>query len=207
MLELGIYGGTFAPVHIGHVAAAEAFFNTLSLDKLLIIPTLIPPHKTVCFPDNPNDRLEMLHLAFKTHPEYEKKIFISDYELGAPPPSYTVNTLEHFTEDGTHITFLCGTDMFLTLDSWRSPERIFALCRIALMLREENASEELLAQIETKKAVYAERFGADIVTVHAPAIEISSSAIRAGDDDMRKRYLPKAVYDYVKEHGLYERIQ
>jgi len=203
MFELAIYGGTFAPVHNGHIHAANAFFNAIDPDKLLLIPTLIPPHKQISFKDDPAHRLNMLRLAFEDHPLYNQKIFISDYELNAPPPSYTVNTLRHFTEKDTRITFLVGTDMFLTLDKWYCPDEILKLCRIALMKREaENADIDaaILKQTEFLK----ERFGADIITVNIPPIEVSSSEIRAGDDCFKQKYLPSKVYAYIKEHSLYE---
>lgn len=201
MFELAIYGGTFAPVHNGHVHAARVFFDTVKPDKLLIIPTLIPPHKQITFEDNPSDRLKMLDLAFKDEPLYGKKLFISDYELTAPAPSYTVNTLKHFFSPDTHITFLVGTDMFLTLDKWKAPDEIFSLCTVALMKREADDDDVLIAQ---KKAEYKNRFNADIIFIDAAPIEISSSDIRLADDETKKKYLPKAVYQYIKERSLYE---
>ncbi len=203
MKELAIYGGTFAPIHNGHLLAANAFLDTVKPDKLLIIPTLIPPHKQIDFDDNPIDRLKMLHLTFDSHPEYGKKLFISEYELSIPPPSYTVNTLKHFSSPDTHITFLCGTDMFLTLHSWYHADEIMKLCTVALMKREaENA--EITENIEKQTEFLTESFGADIITINVPPIEISSSDIRNGDDETRKKYLPPAVYDYIKEKKLYE---
>lgn len=201
MFELAIYGGTFAPVHNGHVHAAKAFLDTVKPDKLLIIPTLIPPHKQITFEDTPSDRLKMLHLAFKDEMLYGKKIFISDYELTAPAPSYTVNTLRHFSSPDTHITFLVGTDMFLTLDKWKSPDEIFSLCTVALMKRQSDDDNTL---IEQKTEEYRNRFNADIVFIDVAPIEISSSDIRLADDEIKQRYLPKEVYQYIKERALYE---
>ncbi len=203
MYELAIYGGTFAPVHKGHVHAAISFFEEIQPDKLLIIPTLIPPHKQLDFKDNPSDRLEMLRLAFEDHPQYGKKIFLSDYELNTPPPSYTVNTLKHFSSPDTHITFLVGTDMFLTLDKWYKPEEIFKLCTVALM-RREASNGEISALIDKKLVDYRNKYGADIKIINTPPIEISSSEMRLGDDEAMKKFLPRAVYDYVKEMRLYE---
>ena len=202
MFELAIYGGTFAPVHNGHIRAAKAFFDAVKPDKLLIIPTLIPPHKQLDFTDDPTDRLEMLRLAFKDDEHYGDKLFISDYELHAPPPSYTVNTLRHFTRDGQRITFLVGTDMFLTLDKWREHEEIFRLSRIALMKRERE-NPDILSKINEKQVIYRNKYNADIIIVTEPPIEISSSDIRNGSDDLRKKYLPSSVYDYIKERNLY----
>ena len=203
MYELAIYGGTFAPVHIGHVHAAKAFYDAIQPDKLLIIPTLIPPHKQMKFPDDPQDRLNMLKLAFKNEPLFEKKIFICDYELTAPPPSYTVNTLRHFKNDNTHITFLVGTDMFLTLDKWREPEEIFKLCTIALM-RREHQDKRISAQINEKLSIYRNFYDADIKIIETPPIKISSSDLRGASAYLMKKYLPKEVCEYIKEHRLYE---
>lgn len=204
MFELGIYGGTFAPVHNGHLAAAKAFYKEARLDRLLIIPTLIPPHKQITFPDDPQDRLNMLRLAFENEEGYGDKLMISEYELNSPPPSYTVNTLRHFSEPSTHITFLCGTDMFLTLDTWREPEEIFKLAKIAVMLREENAAPEIVRSVQSSSEFYKKHYNADIVMLHSTAIEISSSDIRSGSDSLRRKYLPPSVYKYITENSLYE---
>ena len=202
MFELAIYGGTFAPVHNGHIHAARAFFDAVKPDKLLIIPTLIPPHKQIDFIDSPNDRFEMLKLAFKDEPLYGDKIFISDIELNSPAPSYTVNTLRALSAPDTRITMLVGTDMFLTLDRWFMSEEIFRLCRVALMQR-ENDKTEIKAQIDKKLTIYRNKCNADVIIINEPPIEISSSDIRGFSDEMRKKYLPKPVYDFVKERGLY----
>ena len=203
MKELAIYGGTFAPVHNGHLLAANAFFETVKPDKMLIIPTLIPPHKRIDFADDPKERLEMLHLTFDSHPEYGKKLFISEYELNSPPPSYTVNTLKHFSSPDTHITFLCGTDMFLTIHSWHRADEILKLCTVALMKREAE-NMEISEKIEKQRKFLIESFKADITTIDVPPIEISSSEIRSGNDEIRKKYLPPTVYNYIKEKKLYE---
>lgn len=204
MLELGIYGGTFAPVHNGHIAAARAFYTQARLDRLLIVPTLIPPHKQLTFKDDPTDRLNMLKLAFENEIGYGDTLVISDHELKSPPPSYTVNTLEHFSSPDTHITFLCGTDMFLTLDSWRSPDRIFALATVAVMLRESHADDALLATVRECTERYTRKYGADILMIKSPPVEISSSDIRSGDDSLKRRFLPPSVYEYVTRRHLYE---
>lgn len=203
MIELAIYGGTFAPVHNGHLRAVDALLRELDPDKLLIIPTLIPPHKQIDWLDTPATRLKMLHLAFETHPQYGKKLFISEYELNSPPPSYTVNTLRHFTSPDTHITFLCGTDMFLTLEKWREPQEIFNLCTMAVMQR-ENGDVSALEKIKKQAEFLKNKFGADIKIINAEPIEISSSDIRKGDNALRKSYLPDAVYEFIKENSLYD---
>ena len=203
MYELAIYGGTFAPVHNGHIHAANSFLDALCPDKLLIMPNRITPRKQDESCSSPEDRLNMLKLAFEDHPLYENKIFISDHELLTPAPSYTVNTLKHFAAPDTRLTFLVGTDMFLILDKWYLSSEIFRLSRIALMKR-ETETPEITEDIEKQTAFLRERFKADIITVDISPIEISSSQIRSGDDDLRQKYLPKKVYLYIKEHSLYE---
>ena len=202
MEKTAIYGGTFAPVHIGHVRAAKEFFKAVKPDRLLIIPTLIPPHKQITFRDNPVDRLNMLHLAFDDDSFFEGKLTVSDYELNSPPPSYTVNTLRHFSAPDRKLIFLVGTDMYVTLDKWREPEEIFKLCTVALMKREKE-SDKISAIVDDKTFVFRNKYNADIIFIEAPAIEISSSQIRNGSDSLRKKYHPPQVYDYIKEFGLY----
>ena len=128
---------------------------------------------------------------------------ISDHELLASAPSYTVNTLKHFAAPDTRLTFLVGTDMFLILDKWYLSSEIFRLSHIALMKR-ETESPEITEAIEKQTVFLSEKFKADIITVDISPIEISSSQIRSGDDDLRQKYLPKKVYLYIKEHSLYE---
>ena len=96
--KIGIYGGTFGPVHLGHIRAAHAFLDACCLDRLYILPTAIPPHKAVSQADTPEERLQMLKLAF-SEPEYaDDRIIVSDYEQKRGGKSYTILTLEHFAE-------------------------------------------------------------------------------------------------------------
>ena len=139
MKPIGIFGGTFAPPHNGHVAAVNAFLDGCALERLYVIPTAIPPHKRIGSSDNPSMRLEMLRLAFCDHPLYRKEggIFLSDYEILRADTSYTVNTLRHFAAlYANPLIFLCGADMFVTLDRWYLAEEIFKLASIAYIPRD-----------------------------------------------------------------------
>lgn len=202
--KIGIYGGTFAPVHNGHVNAALAFFESEGLDELYVIPAGIPPHKAITWDDRACDRYTMLELAFREHPEYGKKIFISDYEISRDEKSYTVNTLRHFRNESDNIVMLCGTDMFLTLDSWYRAEEIFSLAEIVCARRENDITA--LDKIEEKAEEYKTKFGAITRLLPLEPFEISSNEIR----DMISRgenaleYLPSAVYDYAKTKNLYK---
>ena len=104
MERIGLYGGTFAPPHLGHVHAAKVFLATVSLDRLLIMPAGIPPHKTKTAGDTPEERLAMCRAAFGNLPHTE----ISDYEIRKPGKSYTVETLEALAAPEREITMLCA---------------------------------------------------------------------------------------------------
>lgn len=200
---LGIYGGTFSPPHLGHVNAGLAFLRQLDLDRLMIMPTRIPPHK----PDggiDPLHRLRMTQLAFEDAPEYGEKLFVSDYEITRKEVSYTVNTLRAFRMQGYQLYFLCGTDMFLSLDRWREPEAIFSLCTIAYVRREDE-SPAVTQMIRDAKYRYRMMYNAEPVEICTSPVEVSSSEIRTlleqGEDV--SHLVPPAVNDYIRKYGLY----
>jgi nicotinate-nucleotide adenylyltransferase len=139
--KIGIFGGTFSPPHFGHIYAAEVFLKEANLDKLLIMPTFIPPHKQLQ-DDHPLLRMEMVQLAFQDCFEYGKRLLVDPYEISRQQKSYTYQTLIHFADPTKELYFLCGTDMFLTLPHWRRPDIICDLAVITLMRREENPEKE-----------------------------------------------------------------
>jgi nicotinate-nucleotide adenylyltransferase len=147
--RVGIYGGTFAPIHNGHITAAKAFLEQMKLDKLIIIPALIPPHKSIDTSDNPHHRFRMCELAF----EGMANIQVSDIELKRIGPSYTVDTLRQLTAEGRKLFLLCGTDMMLTFDKWREFKEIFKLC-CPIYMRRENDSENDNLIISKNKAIH-----------------------------------------------------
>ncbi len=200
---LGIYGGTFSPPHIGHVSAGLAFLRQLKLDRLIIMPARIPPHK----PDggiDPIHRLRMTQLAFEDAPEYGDTLFVSDWEMTRKTVSYTAETLRFFHMQGYKLYFLCGTDMFLSLDRWYRPEMIFSLATIAYVRREDE-TPAVRQMIDDAKYNYRIKYNAEPVEIVTKPIEISSSEIRAGlesGDDVSD-LLPAAVLDYIRVRGLY----
>jgi nicotinate-nucleotide adenylyltransferase len=197
MRRVGIYGGTFNPPHVGHIEAAKAFITQAKLDTLIIMPAFIPPHKQTDNLVNCDDRLEMCRLAFGNIPNTE----ISDLEISRGGKSYTYLTLQELTSDDTELYFLCGTDMILTMDTWKNPEIIFTLAKICYIRREsDNAISELLIE---KCGDYFQKYGADIIQINTEAIEISSSEIRA-EDGIWDRYLTANVIDYIRNQGLYK---
>ena len=200
MKRIGIYGGSFNPPHIGHIQAAKQAVEVLNLDKLLVIPAGIAPHKDM--PDNtptPRHRLDMLRLTLADCPEIE----VSDLEVNREGPSYTWETIQHLKEmypEACLILFM-GTDMFLSIDTWKHPEIILANATLGVFYRGDKGEAKA---IEEKKAELEQR-GAKVEVVQNVAIPISSTQMRrqlafrcAGE------FLPEGVLDYIRENRLYD---
>lgn len=198
-MRVGIYGGTFSPVHNGHVAAAKAFMEQMWLDILYIIPTGVTPHKTMKGDATAADRLEMCRLAF----EGVEGVIVSDLEMRREGKSYTVDTLRQLYDPDGRLFLLMGTDMLLTLDRWREPEEIFRLCYPVYIRREEDGA--LDAAIVEKIKTYQEKYGKVVRRIVAPAIEISSTDVRAAvaEGFPIEGAVPSSVAAYIRDRGLY----
>ena len=199
-MRIGIYGGTFSPIHNGHVQAARAFMEQMWLDVLFIVPTGVSPHKEMSSGASSLDRLRMCELAF----EGVDGVIVSEVEILRQGKSYTVDTLRYFSRDPEDRLFLlCGTDMMMSLDSWKDPDEIFKLCYPVYIRRENDTS--LDAEIISKLAYYKKKYGKNVVKLTAQPIEISSSQIR----EQIKRtgtaigLVPDSVNDFIIEKGLY----
>ena len=134
MGRIGIYGGTFNPPHIGHVRAAEFALQAMELDRLLVIPSCISPHKQI--PEGsptPEQRLQMVQAAFSGM----ENVQVSDLELRRGGSSYTYETVEQVRElyPNDEILLFMGTDMFLSFDTWRNPESILKNAALAVFYR------------------------------------------------------------------------
>lgn len=199
MLRIGIYGGTFSPVHNGHVAAAKAFMEQMWLDVLYVIPTGVTPHKQMDGEVTAAQRLAMCKLAFAD----TEGVIVSDLEMRREGRSYTVDTLQALSGEDRRLFLLMGTDMMLTLGSWRAPERIFELCYPVYVRRESDKA--LDAEIVQKIALYNQTYGKVVRRIVADPIEVSSTqirqAIRAGQSI--DALVPASVAAYIKENGLY----
>ena len=200
MKKIGIYGGTFNPPHTGHLQAARQAVETLGLDTLLMIPDRIAPHKEIpAGSPTPDQRLEMLQIALAG----EEKIKASDIELRRDGVSYTYLTLEALREayPDAQLTLLMGTDMFLSFETWKEPDRIMELADLGVFYRgEKGEQEKILARKERLEAR-----GGQIALVENDIINISSTQLRrllafhAADE-----FLPAGVGDYIRAHGLYD---
>ena len=200
---LGIYGGTFSPPHNGHYNALSAFIAECPLDRLYVIPANVPPHKRISPSDEPENRLAMTRLMLEDHPEWQNKLFVSDWEITQKEKSYTVYTLRHFKQYAERIIFLMGTDMLLSLHEWYKPEEICSLADIAFMPREESdpeISSRIFDQINRLKTDY----GAKIIQLKSTVLPLDSTTLRRTIfEGKRPEGICDKVYDYIKEHNLY----
>ena len=204
-MKIGIYGGTFNPPHLGHVTAARAVFELLKLDRLLLVPDRLPPHKAL--PENSpsaQDRLEMTRLAGE-QTGLGDRVQVLDLELKREGKSYTADTLEEIRRmyPADELWLLMGTDMFLTLQAWHDPQRILSLAGIAAFGRTEEDTEELFSV--QRDYLYRTFPGARIFTLTIPGVvDVSSTELR---DELRTgkggAALPPAVYGYILRKGLY----
>lgn len=202
--RLGIYGGTFAPVHYGHVRAADAFLKSGDLDWMLIMPSRIPPHKTVTWDDCPERRLAMLRLAFADDPRYDETLRISDYELKNEGPSYTIRTVRHFLDYAETVVLLCGTDMFLTLEGWYESEELLRSAEFVCALRSD--SDEDLRAVYAAAERYTSRYGTVSSVLDLEPFPVSSTEIRerfARGEDL-SALVPSKVLAYMKVNHLYQ---
>jgi len=198
--RIAIYGGTFNPPHLAHVSACKAFCNALRPNKLLIIPDFLPPHKEISGNVTSEDRLEMTRLAFDVIPE----AVVSDMEMKRGGRSYTAITLGELKTEHNELYFLCGTDMFLSLESWYRPDIIFSLATICYVRRENDKENDI--RLLNAEALYKEKYNAKIIAIKADVIELSSSEIRAKIENNRDvcNLLPENVNSYIQKRGIYK---
>ncbi|HPZ51443.1 MAG TPA: nicotinate-nucleotide adenylyltransferase [Clostridia bacterium] len=199
MIRVGISGGTFDPIHIGHVKSAEYVYKTLELDEVVFIPNGQPPHKVTSFVTDERHRFEMVKLAIKDYPAFS----VSDIEMKKDGYSYTVDTLRALTKEyrqkfgDVKLYYIIGTDVLGEITSWKESNEVFKLCEFVVLRRPgfvlDNAREK------------AEAGGAKIHVVDAPQIDISSTRIRELLEEGKdvKMYIPEKVYTYILSNNLY----
>ena len=203
-MKIGIYGGTFNPPHLGHMAAAQTAVQVLGLDKLILIPAATPPHKQL--PEGsatPQQRLEMVRLM-ADNLGLPGVVEVSAMELEREGKSYTSDTLAQLHEQypSDELWLLMGTDMFLTLQNWHEPEKIMELAGICAFGRTEQDGEAVFAP---QRAFLQERYNAHLLTITLPGlVDISSTQLReALDRGQGEEYLCPAVYGYILLNRLY----
>lgn len=195
MKRFGIFGGTFNPPHIAHLIHAESVRTQMSLDKIIFIPSGIPPLKDESLVLEEKHRLAMAKLAF----EDDKNFEVSDIEINCKDEkSYTINTLlklrEQFKNDFVKLFLIIGMDNLIDLPNWKEPGKLFGLCEVIVINRPgyyiEKAPEEFVRRV---------------IYVPVPSLEISSTSIRNLVQEKKsiKYLVTKKVYNYICNNNLY----
>ena len=196
MEKIAIFGGTFNPVHSEHVSLVKSAIKELNLDKLIVMPTYLSPHKTSKSAPA-EDRLAMLKLAFSD----EKNVEISDFEILKKGKSYTYQTVEHFYSKNTTLYFLVGGDMLIDFKKWKFPERILSCATLAVFDR-----EKVFVDYQKEQEYFKKTFGKQFIKLNYQGLDFSSTKIRTylklnlSLDGL----MPNAVCEYVKENKVFE---
>lgn len=200
-MRLGIYGGTFDPVHLGHLLLAEYCREACQLDEVWFVPAAVPPHKQGQHVSTSTQRLEMLALAIGGHEQFR----VCPREIERGGVSYTVDTLAEIqAEDPSReLFFLLGADSLVDLPTWREPGRICELATLVVVARTNSPTPDFTTLQEITGVNRIERFREHVVLM--PLIELSSTEIRrrvASGCSIRFQ-TPRAVEKYIETGGLY----
>ena len=199
VLKIGILGGTFDPIHFGHLAIAEAARDRLDLDRVILIPAGRPWLKSGHQVSSPAHRLAMARLAIEDRPGLE----MSPIEVDRPGPTYTVDTLVELRRElgsGVELYLILGMDSVRELRRWRDPERLFGMCTVVAVSRPDS--------VDVSSAEIEQSFpGAHgrVRTIRGPMLDISATDIRMRVAEGRSisNCVPPSVQRYIRQHGLY----
>lgn len=207
---IALLGGTFDPIHLGHIIPAQETALWLGAEQLHLIPAHIPPHKTGTHA-SAKQRAEMVALAC----EPDKGVLLDSRELDRDSPSYTIDTLREITKAQPKATlyFIMGMDSLLTFTKWRHWQEILTLCNLVVNIRPGYQHHELESTLEpalAKRLIYRltklqrEKVGQILLHESTP-LDISSTKVRENikNSISYSEYLPKPVYHYIKQNKLY----
>ena len=200
-MKIGIMGGTFDPVHNGHLMLGHAAYEAFSLDQIWFMPNGIPPHKKQSSIESDiHERIAMTRIAIKAN----KQFYLQEYEAKREKVSYSYKTMEHFRKiyPDDEFYFIIGADSLMAIETWVHPERIFPTCTILATYRNEvKTKEEMNRQIQ----YLSEKYHAKIRLLETPLMPVSSHELRASlqSGDSVSEYMPAAVCSYIKQHHLY----
>ena len=202
-MRVGVLGGTFDPIHIGHLVAAEEVRAQLGLDRVVFVPAGLPPHKLTDDVSSVDHRLAMVKLAIVSNPY----LTVSRVDIDRFGPCYTVDTIELLRDEwgqaagDVELYFILGSDSLADIVTWHKPERLIRLCRLAVMERpgyrvDVEELERLLPGITSR-----------VHFINSPQLDISSTDIqkRVRQGLPIKYQVPEAVADYIYQHELYTR--
>ena len=199
MARTAVFGGSFNPIHYGHLLLADEVLEALGLDRILFVPAAVPPHKSPAYLAPAEDRFAMVRLATAGHPRFE----VSDLELHRAGPSYTIDTLEALGIPPADLFLIVGSETFLDFLTWRAPRRIAELARLVVVPRVGSAFDPDGAAAQ--KVV--REIGQEPLIVRAASLPISASDLRRRVREGRSvaYRLPDAVIAHIRARGLYRR--
>jgi len=220
-MRIGLFGGTFNPIHIGHLHAIQAVKEKFALDQSCVIPSAIPPHKKTHDIVDAKDRLEMVRLAISDYPY----LSVSDVELKRSGPSFTIDTVNHFKSilsEDTMLYLIMGLDAFLEIDTWKSYTDFFMLISFIIMVRPgpgldesstdwktiENYCKSKISdgyEFSTTQSCFIHADKKPIFIFDVNPIDISSTKIRKFIREKKsiQSMVPKKVEKFIKTKGLY----
>jgi nicotinate-nucleotide adenylyltransferase len=208
-MRLGIFGGTFNPIHIGHLRVAEEVREALDLEKIVFVPSSIPPHKELDDNVEGAKRLEIVKMSIRDNPCFE----VSSYEVDRPGNSYSIRTIEHFRGlAGTTPFFILGQDTFNEISTWYQAQELFDLAHFAVMSRPEASRAPLEEVLGASAGRYrappvgqVNDMGNEIVFIDVTAYAVSSSRIRELCRNGKSiRYLvSEAAHEYIRKERIY----
>lgn len=198
-MRIGIFGGSFNPIHNGHLNVIKTAKDRLSLDRLIIMPAKVAPHKQNAQMADEKDRYEMCRLAVMNIDGAE----VSDYEISKDEVSYSVITLRHFKElyPDAELCFIMGCDMLLYFKKWYKYEEILSLAALACYPRANGEIEQMETAAEELR-----KLGGKVEIIGVIPFEVSSTQVRELVQSGRdiSRYLPESVWKYIVENKLYQ---
>lgn len=200
MKRIGILGGTFDPVHYGHIALAEDAVREADLQEVVMIPARIQPFKQDREYASGEDRFNMLALAAGKNDH----VTVSKFELEQESVSYTYLTLRHMQEffgEDTRLFFITGTDSFLKIDTWKNAPELLTKYSYIIGTRPGYRQEEYQEALERITSAY----GTEVISMNKTELDISATQIRqmVADGEDISNLVPPEVNRYIKEHGLY----
>ncbi|MBN2879864.1 MAG: nicotinate (nicotinamide) nucleotide adenylyltransferase [Clostridia bacterium] len=196
--KIGILGGTFNPVHNGHIHMAKCAMEKLGLDRVVFMAAGIPPHKMLAFNTSPEDRINMLKLAIRGNDQF----FIDDFEAGSAEKAYSYISLERIHEslnESSALYFIIGADSLMQLDKWKRPEKLLSLCTFAVIPRDGYTK----VQCEEKIDELTKEYGGEILYLDCEKYNMSSTVARDYDYDETSSNLDENVAEYIRLNGLY----
>lgn len=191
MSKVGIFGGTFDPIHLGHLITAQSVREIRNLEKIIFIPAFISPHKSDVKTSSPEDRLNMIKLAIEGIPFFD----YSDIEIKKGGVSYTIDTLKELKKIYNEMEFIIGYDNIFSFHTWKEPDEIMKLAKIIVLKRKSSLPPQ-----------FEDKYYKQAVFVQTRGIEISATDLR---ERVRKGLpinflVPSKVMEYIYQHKIYK---